>query len=101
MRISILIFVFFISSVNANQHEKCQVADETFIRNTLKLYHSDKYLSLFKLSENVKEICRIENPTMMDGLSYVLFRDTESESFFVRLHNGLDGSFKVYGPFER
>jgi len=44
-------------------------------------------------------VCEIKNEIMLDGLSFLLYQHDESNSAYIRVNNGLDGTSKLYGPF--
>ena len=51
----------------------------------------------------IKELrqCELKDDVMMDGLSFTLYKGTNSKVLFVRVHNGFDGTSKLYGPFNK
>ena len=59
-------------------------SDNEFHRGTLK--HS--------------EICEVRNPIILDGLVFTLYKPFKESNKYILVHNGLDGSSKLYGPFK-
>ena len=47
----------------------------------------------------IAEMCELRSELVSDGLAFTLFRPKGESSNYILVHNGLDGSFKLYGPF--
>ena len=45
------------------------------------------------------KICELRNELISDGLSFTLFK--QNKLLYIRVNNGFDGSYTMYGPFER
>jgi len=97
----ILLLSIMVTSVSASELEICTEAEKSFVRNKLEISKNSKSYMPFELEQNYKGICKIHNPKMMDGLSYLLYKDTNSNAYFISLYNGLDGSYKMHGPFNK
>ncbi len=84
---------------------KCSSEDEVFVGDI----HAAKRLSNESLVAEadeglaIKELrqCELKDDVMMDGLSFTLYKGTNSKVLFVRVHNGFDGTSKLYGPFNK
>lgn len=98
-------FIFLLSlttvSVCASELENCTESDAKFVLNKLESSKDSKPYIPFELEQNYQSICKIHNPEMMDGLSYLLYKDINSNAYFISLYNGLDGSYKMHGPFSK
>ena len=81
---------------------KCSSEDEVFVGDI----HAAKRLSNESLVAEadeglaIKELrqCELKDDVMMDGLSFTLYKGTNSKVLFVRVHNGFDSTSKLYGP---
>ncbi len=84
---------------------KCSPEEEDFVREI----HAAKRLSNEALVAEADEglaikewlQCELKDDVMMDGLSFTLYKENKSKSLFVRVHNGFDGTSKLYGPFNK
>ena len=47
----------------------------------------------------IAEMCELRSELVSDGLAFTLIRPKGQSSNYILVHNGLDGSFKLYGPF--
>lgn len=87
------------TSATANNFD-CSASVERFFKEKLTLLSNFKPRSEFHISKNFKKVCKLEYVEMMDGLSYVLYKDTRTKSYYIQMHNGFDGTYKLYGPFD-
>lgn len=84
---------------------KCSSEDEVFIREI----HAAKRLSNDALVAEAKDgfaikdwlQCELKEEVMMDGLSFTLYKSIKSTDIFVDVHNGFDGTSKLYGVFNK
>ena len=84
---------------------KCSPEEEEFVREI----HAAKRLSNESLVAEADEglaikewlQCELKDDVMMDGLSFTLYKGIKSKGLFVRVHNGFDGTSKLYGPFNK
>jgi len=67
---------------NGNLSQK-NISDREFKRGTL----------------GIAEMCELRSELVSDGLTFTLIRPKGESSNYILVHNGLDGSFKLYGPF--
>ena len=67
---------------NGNLSQK-NISDREFKRGTL----------------GIAEMCELRSELVSDGLAFTLIRPKGQSSNYILVHNGLDGSFKLYGPF--
>ena len=67
---------------NGNLIQK-NISDREFKRGTL----------------GIDEMCELRSELVSDSLAFTLFRPKGESSSYVLVHNRLDGSFKMYGPF--
>lgn len=82
---------------------KCAEEDIRFVRTQ----HAEKRLSAEKIADeqvaansiNTSSQCLIKNELMMDGLSFMLYKENEGSEFFIRIYNDFDGTSTLYGPF--
>jgi hypothetical protein len=101
--IRVLPLLSFLFSVNifAVSFQTCSENDVNYVR---QLFNSneltDKNSSNYMFKIDSKYICVFKNELMMDGLSFTLYKGGEDFNFVI-IHNGLDDSFKMYGPFKR
>ena len=85
-----------------SQH--CSEEQQAFIRanTTLKDAKLDlNYNEINNLLTGSEKVCALINPHMSDGLSYRLYLSKDNKLHYVRIHNGLDGSYQMYGPFKQ
>ena len=47
----------------------------------------------------ISEMCELRSELVSDSLAFTLFSPKGESSNYILFHNGLDGSFKLYGPF--
>ena len=47
----------------------------------------------------IDEVCELRSELVSDSLAFTLFRPKGESLSYVLVHNRLDGSFKLYGPF--
>ena len=47
----------------------------------------------------IDEVCELRSELVSDSLAFTLFRPKGESLSYILVHNGLDGSFKLYGPF--
>jgi hypothetical protein len=101
IRILPLLSLLFSVNIFAVGFQTCSENDVNYIR---QLFNSneltDKNASNYMFKIDSKYICVVKNELMMDGLSFTLYKSGEDFNFVI-IHNGLDDSFKMYGPFER
>ncbi|MCU4676916.1 hypothetical protein N7931_14880 [Catenovulum sp. 2E275] len=50
-------------------------------------------------SLRVAEMCDLRSELVSDGLAFTLFKPKGESSNYISVYNGIDGSFKLYGPF--
>ena len=67
---------------NGNLSQK-NISDREFKRGTL----------------GIDEMCELRSELVSDSLAFTLFRPKGESLSYVLVHNRLDGSFKLYGPF--
>ena len=67
---------------NGNLIQK-NISDREFKRGTL----------------GIDEMCELRSELASDSLAFTLFRPKGESLSYILVHNGLDGSFKLYGPF--
>ena len=96
-------FIFLCSilstSVSATGVDNCTLTEEIFVQSKIETSKDSKPYIPFKLEKSYQSICKIHHPQMMDGLSYLLYKETNSNLYFISLYNGLDGSYTMHGPF--
>lgn len=91
--------------IDGQNSQYCSKEEQLFIRSKIELKESNLNLSYQQISSYIadfKAVCEIKKtPEMSDGHSYSLYI-TQDESFsYIRIHNGLDGSYQLYGPFKK
>lgn len=83
----------------------CSSEEEVFVReihaakrlsNESLVAEADEGLAINKLRQ-----CELKDDVMMDGLSFTLYKGTNSKDLFVRVHNNFDDTSKLYGPFNK
>ena len=47
----------------------------------------------------IDEVCELRSELVSDSLAFTLFRPKGESLSYILVHNGLDGSLKLYGPF--
>ena len=98
---NILIFSFLVSFNSfAFEFVKCSESDIEFILNKLntsKLIKVNE--SNAQLTSKSHTMCNLNNPIILDGLAYSLYKSKNNELQYITVYNGLDGSSKTYGPF--
>ena len=47
----------------------------------------------------IAEMCELRNKLVSDVLAFTLYKPKGESSNYILVHNGIDGSFKLYGPF--
>ena len=47
----------------------------------------------------IDEMCELRSELVSDSLAFTLFRPKGESLSYILVHNGLDGSLKLYGPF--
>ena len=96
----ILIFCFLISLNSfASEPINCSDSEVSFILSNLKSGKLTKeYESNVLLAVKNHVMCNYNNPIMLDGLAYSLYKNNELN--YIMVHNGLDGTAKTYGPFK-
>ncbi|MEW6992572.1 hypothetical protein AADZ91_18060 [Colwelliaceae bacterium 6441] len=95
----LLLFLLTTSYANAFEIDVCDETDASFIHSNIeKSEKFDPYIP-FELDQKFKTICEIRDKEMMDGLAYILYKNLETDSYFIGLYNGLDGSNQMHGPF--
>ena len=50
-------------------------------------------------SLGITEMCELRNEFASDGLAFTLYKPKDESSNYILVYNGIDGSFKLYGPF--
>ena len=78
--------------------ELCDNTHAQYIRANIGKSEISKPYSPFDIDKEFEVICEVKDPKMMDGLAFVLYKNTDSGSFFIGLYNGLDGSNQLHGP---
>ena len=99
MRKFLVVFFLIAPFTGASQIDACDEADSAFIHANIKKSQNAISYVPFELAEKFEGICDIKNIEMMDGLEYLLYKNTETGSYFIGLYNGLDGSNQLHGPF--
>jgi hypothetical protein len=98
---NILIFSFLISFNSfAFELVKCNESEIDFILNKLntsKLIKDNE--SNAQLTSKNYTTCNLNNPIILDGLAYSLYKNKNNDLHYITVYNGLDGSSKTYGPF--
>ena len=98
---NILIFSFLISfNSYAFEPVKCNESEIEFILNKLntsKLIKENE--STVILTKQSHIMCNHNNPILLDGLAYSLYKLKNNKLQYITIYNGLDGSSKTYGPF--
>ena len=99
MRKLLVLLLVITPFTGASQIDACDNAETAFIHSKIeKSQNSISYVP-FQLDEKFESLCEIKNIEKMDGLAYVLYKNTETDSYFIGLYNGLDGSNQMHGPF--
>ncbi|NMP31347.1 hypothetical protein HII17_07215 [Thalassotalea sp. M1531] len=101
MRKFIFLLAIMALPFSASAIENCTESEEGLVRNKLDLSKNPTPYTPFKVAQHYQPICKIHTPEMMDGLSYLLYKDTNSNAYFVSIYNGLDGSYTMHGPFSK
>ena len=78
--------------------EMCSSQDTKFIEDTVSSENFESKL-IDKISKfNPEHFCIFQNKIMLDGISYSFYKFNEASNY-IRINNGLDGSTRLYGPF--
>ena len=100
-----VVFLAILGSFDAHavRVRNCDVSEIEFIKQQFK---SDS-LNEGALSERqfkrgsleMVEMCELRNHFVSDGLTFALYKLKSESSIYILVHNDIDGSFKLYGPF--
>lgn len=100
----ILISCFVCFKVSAIRVVSCDKQDAEYIttkHSSGALKHTNEIEKVFpRGSLKHDEICEVRNEIIMDGLAFTLYKLENEEQRYISVYNGLDGSFKLYGPFK-
>lgn len=100
----ILISLFLCFKTNAFSVASCEKQDSEYItakHSSGELIQANETLTHFpRGSLNQNEICKVSNELMMDGLAFTLYKPETQKERYIAVYNGLDGSYKLYGPFK-
>jgi len=100
---NILIFSFLISFNSfAFELVKCNESEIDFIfnkLNTSKLIKGSE--SNAQLTSKIHTMCNLNNPFVLDGLAYSLYKNKNNDLHYIVVYNDLGGSSITYGPFSK
>jgi hypothetical protein len=99
MRKLLILLLLIVPFANASQVDSCDEDNVALIRSKIEKSQSSIFYNPFELDKKFESICEIKIVEMMDGMSYRLYKNIESNSYFIGLYNGLDGSNQMHGPF--
>lgn len=73
--------------------------DYDFEPNLEQTFDTDTDTDTEQNKPRMDKICELRNELISDGLSFTLFK--QNKLLYIRVNNGFDGSYTMYGPFER
>ena len=82
----------------------CSDEEQAYVRASIEVKDANLNLSYKEIDEfilGIDEVCTFNNHNMPDGLDYSLLVNKDNQSRYIRVRNGLDGSFKLFGPFKK
>ncbi len=79
--------------------DKCNEETTQLIESHIKQSHKPSSHLPHDLDEKYDAVCEIKQIEKSDGLTNTLYHSTETGTYYVKLDNGLDGSFNMYSPF--
>ncbi|GLX76682.1 hypothetical protein tinsulaeT_00220 [Thalassotalea insulae] len=98
----LLLLLFLVANYSvATDVVSCDSGNEKFIRSSIGQSKVSKPYSPSELAKEFELICEIKDPKMMDGLVFLLYKNSETGFYYIGLYNGLDGSNQMNGPFVR
>ncbi len=101
MRKFLVLLLLIVPFASASQISACDEGYTAFIYEKIEKSQDSISYVPFELGKEFEGICEIKHIEMMDGLAYLLYKNTETGSYFIGLYNGLDGSNQMHGPFIR
>ena len=103
LKIALLLSFVLPFHSNAIRVAACEANDAEYVRDKfqsgafVKQNQADKEFPRGTLKHS--EICEVRNLIIMDGLAFTLYKPSEENNKYILVHNGLDGSSQLYGPF--
>lgn len=106
MKISIpIILLAILCSFNAHAVRVCNCNDLE-IEHIKQQFHSG-VLNEENISDRefkrgslgTAEMCELRNEFVSDGLAFTLYKPKGESLNYILVYNGINGSFKLYGPF--
>ena len=103
-QVFVLLISFFVCfKANAIRVVSCEKQDAEYIAtkhssgSLIQVNEIKKVFPRGSLKHN--EICEVRNEIIMDGLAFTLYKLENEKHTYISVYNGLDGSSKLYGPF--
>tara|TARA_R110002012_G_scaffold255415_3_gene435355 strand:- start:1656 stop:2027 length:372 start_codon:yes stop_codon:yes gene_type:complete len=99
----VVIATFYSFNAHAVKVRSCDNLEVEYIK--LQLHNGN--LSQENISDRefgrgalgIAEMCELRNKSVSDGLAFTLYKPKGESSNYILVHYGIDGSFKLYGPF--
>jgi len=89
-------------SNDSSQH--CSDDDLSFIRTNIESKEAHLNLSYREVERYVgdfDEVCKFKIADVLDGSGFNLYVTKDKKFNYIRVHNGFDGTYQLYGPFNK
>ncbi len=84
--------------------QRCSDDDLSFIRTNIESKEANLNLSYKEVERYIvdfDEVCKFKSADVLDGLGFNLYVTKDKRFNYIRVHNGFDGTYQLYGPFKK
>jgi len=84
--------------------QRCSDDDLSFIRTNIESKEAKLNLSYKEVERylvDFDEVCQFKSADVLDGSSFNLYVTKDKRFNYIRVLNGFDGTYQLYGPFTK
>jgi len=93
-----------VSPLNDNSSQRCSDDELLVIRTNIESKESNLNLSYKEVERylvDLDEVCTFKRADVLDGSGFNLYVTKDKQFNYIRVQNGFDGTYQLFGPFEK